>query len=92
MTQFHSQVFQPNSAEELEEQMRRWDAGELDPHDLAVLLWKANAFHAVVTHNQKLQAELLEKDYKRRKAEAKRRSEGQDIYASGRKVRWSFLG
>lgn len=36
-------VFQPHTADELVEQMRRWKAGEWDHHDYMVALWKERA-------------------------------------------------
>jgi hypothetical protein len=39
----HRQVFQPKTADELVEQMRRWRAGEFDRHDAVVAVWRDRA-------------------------------------------------
>ena len=60
-----NRVFQPHSADELVEQMRRWNEGELDFHDIVVKNWKVKI----------KELEQQKRDEMKARAEARRKAQ-----------------
>lgn len=62
-------VFEPHSADELVEQMRRWTSGEKDLHDVIVDAWKDRVRDGISQTEQKQQQLAAERAELREKAE-----------------------
>jgi hypothetical protein len=73
----HSQlVFQPHSADELVEQMRRWKDGEKDLHDIIVDAWKERVRHVETDRREEISR--LAEEQRKRDAEAREQQGGRN--------------
>lgn len=62
-------VFQPHTAEELVEQMRRWRDGEKDLHDIVVDAWRDRVRDQIEKQEQEREHERAERERARKAAE-----------------------